>query len=471
MQKVYKALGAVVGKVLFVGFLIQIVLGISWMVMNFSSAQRFGESALYVEISKTLICDEYEGILYPVLIMIARGIAEIFPIPYYCILYLMQLAVAYFAGNQFLKSVGLQGRVRRVVGTLAMLTFPMVMQCHLAVLPDSLLSSCLLLEMAYGLQILLKGQTLYVGEFVKVLTFWLLAGLLQPEYLYLGAIPVAVLFLYGLIKGRKESKRRILYNSILIFAFAGMIMGMVSLTRVEGYYGRTHQSMEAATASRFVWPYVHKDYQLWPREVQEQFTAEEIAHMDYYADNMDRILGRKLEEVFGVEKAREYLGEIARIGWINHRHLVVHDLVWDVVGYTFSPLVVQRQLTGKVYDSYTGRNYDVMRTNTPQLAEYYLNYSCWWFGMGMCLAVLQQLLVLLKEKRSFWSVGKITALLGWMLMILGVVFYHTMRGAGMMDYKKSIVVILLWIVWMVRYVGGSNHIIGNDIAGDTHHSR
>lgn len=442
MQKVCKA-------VLFIGFAVQIVLGICWMVMNFPNLPRFGESALYVEISKTLICDEYEGILYPVLILMARGIEELFRIPYYCILYLFQMGLAYLAGYQFLKAVGVKEKMPLIGGSMALLTFPMAMQCHLAVLPDSLAASFLLLELSFGLQILLKGQSLRAGEFVKVLAFWLLTGLTQPEYLYLGGIPVAVLFVYGFIKGWKNQKKKILYNGILILAFAGMITGVESLTQIEGYYGRTHQSMGLAMAGRCGWPYVYQDYENWPAEVKEYLTWEEALHIDYYADNMERILGRTLEKAVGVERAGELLWEIGEIGWQHHKNAIVHDAAWDVAGYMFSPMVVLRQFTGKVYDSYSGRNYDIMRMNTPQLTEYYFDYGCRWFTVGLAVAALLWLVTVFREKRSFWNAGKIVALLGWMFTVAGVALYYCLRGAGMMDYKKSVAVTLLWIVWML----------------------
>ncbi len=442
MQKLCRA-------ILFIGFSVQIVLGICWMVMNFPYVQMFGESALYVEISKNLICDEYEGILYPVVILLARGIEEIFPIPYYCILYLLQLGVAFWAGYQFLQCVGIKKKMLLIWGGMALVTFPMVLQCHLAVLPDSLVASFVLLELVYSLRVVLNRQQLCAVGFVKVLSFWLLTALLQPEYLYLGAVPVMILFVYGIIKAWKKQKKVMLYNGILLMAFVGMIVGMWSLTQIDGYYGRAHQSFSAMMASRCIWPYVNQDYEFWPEEVKAQISWSEAKQIDYYADNTERILGRILEEALGMERTEELLGVIAKQAWQAHRNAIVHDAAWDVVGYTFSPLVVQRQLTGKAYDSYSGRNYDIMRMNTPQLAEYFLNYSCWWFAVGLGVAVLAQLAVLIREKRSFWNVEKVIVFIGWILTVLGMVLYYTMRGAGRMDYKKGIAITLLWIVWML----------------------
>lgn len=435
--------------ILWAGCSIQIVLGICWIVMNFPHYQIFGESALYVEISKNLICDEYEGILYPLLILLTKGIEKIFPIPYYCILYLLQLGLAFVAACVFLQTLGVKTKKRLVWGSLVLLTFPMVMQCHLAVLPRSLVASFLLLELAACLQILGDKTCPGAVSFVKVLFFWMLTALLQPEYLYLGLVPILVLFGYTVGKGWTSHRKNVLHVLLLLMAFAGMIIGIHSLTQVEGYYGRTRQSLQLHLAGRCVWRYVHVDYEYWPEDAKVLFTPELARTADLYADNVEQIVGRTLENALGVERSREILGDIAKHAWTYHKQNIVHDAAWDVVGYTFSPLVVQRQFAGKAYDSYSGTNYDIMRMQSPVLSEMVLNYGCWWFVLGMIVAGVLQVLVMFRTKRGFWNMEKGIAFLGWILTVFAIVLYYTLQGAGMMDYKKSIAVILLWLLWML----------------------
>lgn len=455
MQKACKAFFAVAGGVLFIGFSIQIVLGLGWMVCNFPGFQQFGESGLYVEISKSFICDEYEGILYPVLILMARGIEDFFRIPYHYILYLLQLCLAFVAAYRLLQSAGVKGRGLTVWASLALLTFPMAMQCHLAVLPDSLTGSFLLLELSFAFHILHQGGELRSRQLIKVLAFWLLAALMQPVYLYLGAIPVIFLFFFGMVKSRKTNKKKILYNGIMILAFAGMITGVEDLTQVEGYYGRVHPSLNASLMSRCAWLYVENGYELWPREAKETVPWEQAVQISHYADNMERILAKPLEEAVGVERAREIFGEIAGIAWQHHKSKILHNAAWDVVGYTFSPAVLQRQLTGKAYDSYSGRNYDIMRARTPQLTESYLNYSCWWFAAGLGVAAVVQMAVIGKALYRAWRRtsaisfhgGKVLSVFICLFTSGALVLLYALRGAGMMDYKKSIAVTLLWLLW------------------------
>ena len=455
MQKACKAFFTVAGGVLFIGFSVQIVLGICWLACNFWGYQQLGESALYVEISKSFICDEYEGILYPVLILMARGIEDFFRIPYHYILYLLQLCLAFAAAFRLLQSAGVMGKALTVWASLALFTFPMAMQCHLAVLPDSLTGSFLLLELSFAFDILRQGGELRSRQLIKVLAFWLLAALMQPVYLYPGAVPVIFLFLFGMAKSWKANKKKILYNGIMILAFAGMISGVQDLTQVEGYYGRVHPSLNASLMSRCAWLYAEYGYELWPGEAKEAVPWEQVVQVSYYADNVERMLAIPIEEAVGEERAEEIFGEIAQIAWLHHRSKIVHNAAWDVVGYAFSPLVLQRQLTGKAYDSYSGRNYDIMRAGTPQLTEYYLNYSCWWFAAGLGLAVLVQAGVVLKALYGAWRRtsrisfhgGKVLSVLICLFTSGVLVLLYSLRGAGMMDYKKSVVVTLLWLLW------------------------
>ena len=74
MQKAVGRISALLSRIIFIGMSIQIVLGIVWMCGNFLYFQDFGESAFYVSVSKNFFCDEYTGILYPVDLLLARGI-------------------------------------------------------------------------------------------------------------------------------------------------------------------------------------------------------------------------------------------------------------------------------------------------------------------------------------------------------------------------------------------------------------
>jgi len=130
MQKVSKAFVNVICKLLLIGFGVQIVLGLCWMVANMGRVQQFGETARYLEASKSFIGSGYRGILYPLLIMLAQGMEQLVRIPYHCFLYLLQLVAGFWAAYRLLDAVGVKGKYRICYGSLAMLTVPMAMQTN-----------------------------------------------------------------------------------------------------------------------------------------------------------------------------------------------------------------------------------------------------------------------------------------------------------------------------------------------------
>lgn len=455
MQKALKGIRAVAGRVLFIGFSIQIVLGLGWMVCNFMSFQQFGDTLVYGKIGETLICDEYEGILYPVLIVMAKGIEGLLLIPYHYFLYLLQIVFALFSACTLLHAVGIKGKFWTAWGSLVFLTFPMTMQCHLAVLPDSFVCSLLLLEIAFVVEVFLKREQPRFGQFAKALACWAGLALLLPNFLFIGVVPVLFLFLYAFGKAWKRDKKRILYYGILVLAFAGIISGVNGLTQVEGYYGRTHKSVQATIVSRCAWLYIGYNYGRLPEEVKEHLTSGDALRVTSYAENVDQVLGRKLEAAVGVERAKELFLEIAGQAWQNEKKTILHNTAWDVVGYTVSPIVVQRQFSGKAYDSYSGRNYDIMRSETPVLTKYYMDYGCWWFVVGLALTATVQLISLMVhfvtkgQEATARKKGIVPSIFLCMFTSAVLVILYTLRGAGMMDYKKSIAVTLLWILWML----------------------
>lgn len=465
MQKARKGILAVAGRMLLIGFSIQIVLGLTWMLCNFTGYHRFGETFVYEEIAENLICDEYEGILYPVLIRITKGMEGLLSIPYRCFLYLLQLGTAFFAADTLLGSVGVKGGIRRIWGSLALLTFPMAMQCHIAAVPDSFVSSLLLLELALAIAAFRSGELLRFSRLAKVLGCFVAVALLLPDNLFIGAVPPLFLLLYGLAGAWRKDRKRVFSYVVLVFAFLGILSGVNSLTRVEGYYGRAHKSAQLAMAGRCAWLYIGYHYDELPEEVKSCLTPGDALQVSCYADKVEQVLGRKLEEAYGEEHSRELLLALAGQAWEADRDTILHNTAWDVVGYLFSPMVVQRQFNGMAYDSYSGRNYDIMREKNPVLTAYYMDYGCRWFAAGLLVSAVgfpvsaATRLVRRAQDCRKGVPGKtgLTPRAGTVISVVmclctfGVLtLVYTLRGAGMMDYKKSVAITLMWMLGMLR---------------------
>ena len=278
------------------------------------------------------------------------------------------------------------------------MTFPFAMQCHLAILPYSFMGSFLLLLCS------------------NLRRLW-----------------------------NKESFLRSLWQVavcvILIVAMSGWISGK----KDEEEVGR---SFEAVMASRMAWPTLWVDYDRWPEELREM-TEKVALQAAFYPGNM-KLLEEAIESKVDTETAKEYYKQIVEIGWTYHAPMIMRQIGWDVLGYAVTPVIFRLQLKGQSYDSYTGRNYEAMRGNAPIITRYYIEYGCWWFCCSLILTFVLTMVRLLVGEGIHWKAPLL------MVFISGVwIGILTMQGAGIMDYKYTIAVNELWLIWSFLIAFGS----------------
>ena len=415
MQKAMGHIRAVVSRILFIGVSVQILLGLLWMLLAFDDRQDFVGST-YAEWLDGL----FSGVSYEPVV------------------YLLQLGVAFWAGYRLLEGLGVRKIVWKVWGSLALLTYPYAMQCHMAILPDSLAFSFFLLLLAAGM----KGKkTVYL--------FWLLAALFLPEYLYFGAVPVTVFFVLSVKKSGNFKK--IGLELLLIGMVAVMAVGSHKLSGTE------HEGFGEAWFRRTVWSSFYQFYPDWPQEVRDAITEEEYNAIIKLPENMTRIAIPKAETVLGIEQAGKWFGEFGTFVLKANREQLFSEVVKDAGGYLVPQVLVQLRLGGQGGSSYCARNYEIMRAGHPLLTAYYVDYSGSWFVAGMVLRVLELVIAfaagakvagqrpsITQEKRSrqwLLSAGLVSGLL--------MVIWYTLMEPNLWDPKKALFVGCLWFFVML----------------------
>ena len=386
-------IAAVMKKILLIGFSIQTVLGLVWLFRNFGQIQDFGEpdSALY-EWFFRLMGENHR------------------------IMYLLQLAAAFSAGNCLCSSLGAgfpgggvrsgdyAGGLWKLWRGLVLLTFPFALQCHLAIQPYSFMAS-----------------------------------------LFMVLLSLLVKSLGGRRAGSRAAgawKRRTgcLAGAVLCAGFLVLLSGAADPEHRE----EPGRSFEGAMASRFAWPTIWNDQVYWTEELR-QMTEDVMWETAYFPHNMKKLQAR-LEERVGKDGAKAYYLQMAKTGWEIHSSMVIRQIGWDVLGYMISPPIIWQQLMGNAYDSYTGRNYEVMRDHEPILTRYYVDYACWWFGWMLVLSLGLTAIRMLLEKEPGWRKRMISLICCLVFSGIWAVIL-TMRGAGMMDYRQTIAVNALWLIW------------------------
>ncbi len=448
MQKAAGYVCVILKGILFIGISIQTILGIVWMCCNFANIPSFGDSLFYFQVSETLKCDEYTGILYPLILRLTGA--------HQSIVYLLQLAAACGAADRFLRSFGRMKKGWRIWGCLGLLTMPVVMQCHMALLPCSFVSSLMLLALTWLIEAVKTRERRSLKRLAMVCLCWLAEALLLPEYLFLGAVPVLLYWLCFLSRW-KAAGRGAVYGLLLTAAFLGMILGINSLTQREGLYGKGDRTLLKTLVQRISWTNLLEDYEDWPWQMILYANEYTIRDAAMSADGMERLLFPAIEQA-AVEQPEagilpeEYYKTMIDTAWRWHKIVILREIAWDMLSYGASPLFLQESLKGEGYDSYNGRNYEVFLEYTPELSKRYMDLGSWWFGLMLPVSAVLQLLSLpystiLEKKRTFHWLAccliTIAAMIGW----------YTMRGAGMMDYKNTAVISLLWMAWAIVLSG------------------
>lgn len=137
-------------------------------------------------------------------------IHKFYPLSFF--VYTVQILFAFYSGVVFLRSCGMTKKVWLVWGSLGLLTCPFALQCHVAVLPNSLGFSFLLLELSVLMGILRQDAD---GDPVKFPlrqmftagVWWALGTVFVVENLWLGLVPLAVVWVLHLIRGRQLGNR------------------------------------------------------------------------------------------------------------------------------------------------------------------------------------------------------------------------------------------------------------------------
>lgn len=421
MKKVVRQLCIILGAVLFIGFSIRAVLGLTWMVSHFREVQEFAPVS--------------SGI-YPLLMQVAGSLSQV--------LYVLQLGAAFGAGWQLLKVLGVSHRLWRTWGALVLLSLPMAIQCHMALLPYSFVSSLVLLELSFCIQNLAEDSFPSYTKLVQAGCCMLGLTLLLPEYGWLGAIPMVLTMLFQLRIIWKQVKR-LLYSCLLVAVFCGMAGGIISLVSKEEDSSR---SFWLSMASRTAWPTIWIDSQSWSQELHDLVGDAACWEIAIRPGDMEGILQPLLENKVGAAQAEMYYREMVAVSWERHSGQILKQMIWDVLIYGVPEAVLQLQFQGRSYDSASGRNYEIMMMRHPILTKFYVSYSCWWFWVSLGLAALLLIARFADgdkaRSRKYLAVGIMA-----MLWMAAIVFYYVMQGAGIADYKYTLAVSQLWCVLAV----------------------
>lgn len=470
-------LSVILGKFIYIGFSAQIVFGMIWIVKNLGYIQLFGDSASVVTLANNLYGNGDIGILYPAVVQLAGAIGKITHIPWYSIVYLFQLILALRSGYCFIREAELFGKkkTRAVWGSFVILTFPLIMQLHMAILVNSLLLSLLMLEAAMVVRVWRDsasekrtGQDL-VFDLSGVTLLWMLLAITRWVFIFIGAVPVLVSMIKVIreairkFRAREDrpsevmkiySRRVVLLSLMTVAVFTGLIIGVDNLTTNRSISTREEFSIDNLLFERMAWKSRFSRQSTWLLEITDVIDTETMTETMRHQENVKLLMEPALVEAVGHEEANKLIKFTNEVVWDYDRKEFLHDIAIDSAGYLAPQFMVRMFMQKNSYITYTARNYDIFKRNTPVLAKRYMDYSLLWFmvAAGACvLLYVMHVVTGTREKRKDIS-GAIAVIIVTCIMIA---VRNVMLGSSVYDYKEAGSTMAAWFMAIFTICGKS----------------
>ncbi len=466
----------ILSKTLLFGMGIQIVLGLVWLILNFPASWEYPESRELFKAAESWQLDEYTGVLYPLLLRIFGWLTGNREKLLKGILSILQLGAAFLAYRRFLKQIlGEKKKWKKVFGTCFLLTVPLALQWHLSLLPYSFASSLLVLLLGNGCEAIRSKESRNLKRVAVSGGEWMGMSLLLPDFWWLG-LPsfLVVCFLTAFASERKaegkkgesgkerkegiekeekkekeiERKRGKIKIQILAIAVIAAILpaSINTFVQTPGCTGRIQRSLGAALLSRFSWPEVGINYFFWPAQVQALFTEEEARDMSQYADNIQLLLGPRIESIYGRKEADRLYWQMALRALQDKTRLIVENVSEDFAAYLCMPWAAKDRLDGSG-TTLLGWEYGKIREAHPILTRIYMDasFAGFRFGLALSMILLASRIWQRRQHRPQKEKNKNPGMWGFLgaNLLLQAVWY-TMSAAGMLESKNGIVGMLLW---------------------------
>lgn len=420
-------------RVIFVSALvlmgIQILIGIIWMMKNIKTIPIFGDSTEYLNLSETLLLDEYRPVLYPLILRWVQRWGTITSRAYQVWLYLLQTAISFaavFYGVTVLdrmifrkRNFAKRRRFFQIFLSLYLITIPMMMFMNLSILTDSLATSMLVLFLS-NMILMFAEERLSVGNYILMGIALFVECLLRADRLYSCLLLAVVVFLVKLVKESKERKRVLAAMISICLVVPGITKGIDKMTQTPGINGRIETNLDFILLDRIVWPNMAANYDSFPQEIREVVTLEDAQTFDKHNNNVMYQMAPLVEEKAGKEKAGQMYRKMAAIVFKNQPLKVLGDIGEDILAMTMTPFSSLLNAKG-LCDKGDSWNVHCMSTADEPLTVTYNSYYQYTFLILFAFGVLLTMWAgVRKENRNvgkllrgmlpFWGMGVVFTL-------------------------------------------------------------
>ena len=315
------------------------LVGMFWMFQNFVFVPQYGDTNEYLARSKTMMVDQYRGVLYPAVLNYASVLSSALRLPQQVIIYAVQVLVALFAiyslANFLLRNFP-SGKIISALTSITVIFNPLIAHFALTLMADSLATSFTLIFIVF----LTKGcfsdvssakRSLYLA--FASLAFILMATT-RTEKIYLASLLfLGCCVVIMTVKRRLHIPHRAAASGLLATIFFTAAIGMSIFIKKETTVYNTNRpplDFYSLAFNRVVWPRMSDAYNFFPDALKQEVTLDEAKKFDSDANFVYPFLVKTLSKNGGVE-------QINSITLLTLEHFPIHiagKIFFDFFSYT-----------------------------------------------------------------------------------------------------------------------------------------
>lgn len=443
-----KKLEKIIGLTIYIWMGIQIALGVIWACCNLTRIPAFQESYDLIAMSEKLVADDYTGYLYLLLIRGCSMVADFFGAPLGVFLYPLQLLIAYVCYEYFLHKVVFreqgQRRLRRKRAPFYLgfiLTIPMVLQVHMAVLPYSVASSLFVALLACIICLCVSEEKEKKKDVMRIGVLWVLGALICPDYAWLCGTGVVVGIIWYVLTHKQFCAKLALSALVAVLC----ICGCSTFLQTPGSNGKMQNSVEGVLLRSVVWPKFVALSFFWGEEVHENWSKEDLMNISVAPERVSEEFGPVMEQKLGVKEARRVYREMIGHAIKIDTRYVLTGMGQEALAYLCPPVAVKWQLKG-FGESYTGWNYSRMKDYAPQVTKYYVEIAL--IAWIYLLTAAGVLCICRIPGKQWQPKGKKCRFYGTLvyagIVVLAVDAWYVLTNGNMQDYLKVPMITVLW---------------------------
>ena len=441
-----KKLSRILGSCVFILLSAQIVIGCAWGILNFTSFQEFPESAEMILLSSGLKLKYDTSVIYPALLLIVRTLTLNGPVKFYEVMYVLQLVLAFVSWHTFaVKLLPIEKKFLRIWFALAVVTNPFAMQCHLAILEFSFVSSFLCLLVTFTVRFSLEwkkiGSRFDIKTAVKHICvtslFWMLVSLTRKEFVFIGFFCILILLYKICVNLRAGTKISKLYPVIVFIVFFTAINLIDGAFRVSKPLLPT-DVVKRSTYTRIAWTEDIANKYIWPEHLVYTVGPDLLGETMFDPGIVRTRFTEAVEEVHGRKGTSDTFVQWFIYSFRDNKKGIIKNTLADMAGYVFPPAENEAALSGMTLPGFATGNYDVMRRNNSMLTKLYLRLC----AIVYIFLAAASVLVLIVRKELFRRVRMFAP--AALVMLLSSLVY-TFYGSNVWDHKKVLFATCIWV--------------------------